>query len=71
MKNVSTSWDFQSTDLVQSLPLPPFITAAKRLLERGEIAAPFNSMAYVAYESNIDFEIFKSGMLLGIWNCGT
>jgi len=40
-----------------TLALPPFIAATKRLLERGEIAAPFNSMAYVAYESNIDFEI--------------
>jgi hypothetical protein len=40
-----------------TLALPPFIAAAKRLLERGEIAAPFNSMTYVAYESNIDFEI--------------
>ena len=40
-----------------TLALPRFIAASKRLLERGEIAAPFNSMSYVAYESNIDFEI--------------
>ncbi|XP_057374077.1 DNA polymerase delta catalytic subunit-like [Daphnia carinata] len=40
-----------------TLALPPFIAATKRLLERGEIAPPFNSMSYVAYESNIDFEI--------------
>ena len=49
-----------------TLALPRFIAASKRLLERGEIAAPFNSMSYVAYESNIDFEIrlvFKNAIL--------
>ncbi|XP_057373980.1 DNA polymerase delta catalytic subunit-like [Daphnia carinata] len=40
-----------------TLALPPFIAATKRLLERGEIVPPFNRMSYVAYESNIDFEI--------------
>lgn len=40
-----------------TLALPKFIAAAKRLLERREIAAPFNGHDYKAYESNIDFEI--------------
>lgn len=48
---------FGRTLLQITLALPPFIAATKRLLERGEIAPPFNSMSYVAYESNIDFEI--------------
>jgi len=40
-----------------TVALPRSIAAAKRLLERGEIAAPFNNYCYQAYESNIDFEI--------------
>ena len=40
-----------------TVALPRFIAAAKRLLERGEIAQPFNQYTYTAYESNIDFEI--------------
>jgi hypothetical protein len=51
-----------------TLALPPFIAAAKRLLERGEIAAPFNSMAYVAYESNIDFEIRYVTRYVKLWD---
>ena len=39
------------------MALPRFVAAAKRLLERREIAAPFNNYHFEAYESNIDYEI--------------
>nr|BAO20830.1 DNA polymerase delta catalytic subunit [Branchinella kugenumaensis] len=40
-----------------TVAIPKMVAAAKRLLEQGKVEAPYDNHSYLAYESNIEFEI--------------